>query len=104
MAENLVRINKEYLKSIALRANVTLKEMSTSIGRNDAYISKSLYKGEMRDYAAALICRVYGADIEKLVIKEEPKAEVKTAKAEQPTAETLARIEKKIDFLISQLT
>lgn len=97
--ETSVKINKEYLREIAQRANVTLKDMSNSLGRGDSFISKSLNRGVMQVQAAKLLCRMYGANFESLVIQNKPQI-----KTDDSMIETLKRIENKVDFLISQLS
>lgn len=102
---NLVKINSDYLCEIVQKAGISQCEVSRSIGRNMNYISQAKLRGEMQLPAAQLLCKIYGANVMDLLeMQDTQKPEEQEQKPYDLTAETLARIEKKLDFLIRKLS
>lgn len=75
-----VRINTDYLKEIHQRTGLSKKDFSESLGRHEQFLSSCEKRGYMPIQAAKLVCRMYGENIHKLVILDEPKPQAQ----EQP--------------------
>lgn len=104
IGSNLVKINRDYLCEIVQKAGISQSEVSRSIGRNMNYISQAKSRGEMQLPAAQLLCKLYGANVMDLLeMQDTPEPEKQKKKPDNLNAETLARIEKKLDFLIRKL-
>lgn len=68
----VVNINKEYLREIVSRSGFDQLEFSRRIGRYDRYVKNCLYTGRMDENAAKLVCSMFNRDEKKLIIREEP--------------------------------
>lgn len=100
-----ISINSSYLKEIVKKTGMTQKKFSAAIGQGEKCIPNAINRGTIRKQTAELICRLYGADFEKLTT---PEPEERTPlysddKSVAVLVNTLIRIEQKLDMLIAEL-
>ena len=61
----VVNINKEYLREIVSRSGFDQIEFSRRIGRYDRYVKNCMYTGRMDENAAKLVCSMFNRDEKK---------------------------------------
>lgn len=103
-----VRINVDYLQEIVSKSGLTHSEFAKTIGRTKSFVWNAKDRGIMQRPAAELLCKVHGADINKLLISEESESKESTPPyADAESIETLVNailnLEKKIDVIIAEL-
>lgn len=107
---NHVKIDTEYLSEIVKKSGLTHRDFGASVGRTESLVHKAKQRGYLQRPCAELICKIHGADINRLILPETPDSseqpEQKTPEAALVAAiETMAkasiRIEKKIDALLN---
>ena len=112
----IVNVNTEYLKDVLKRAKVSYKQASGELGRSEWYLSNLCQKSQearMIPLATAkLFCRIYNADLEKLVPEMEKETPIERADAENieiiaevlcKIRDTQRRMEAKIDAIAAKL-
>ena len=110
-ATNHVQIDTEYLSEIVRNSGLTHREFCATLGRTESLIHKAKQRGYLQKPCAELLCKVHGADINRLILPETT-AQPEQAEPEKPDAmmqsvETIAksqiRIEKKLDLLLEKM-
>ena len=109
------KINVEYLRHVLKVRGISQVKASKAIGRSDNYINKILASGVATLPAIQFFCQTFGVDIDKLIVKDEPKEpeqlsadlehggdviialERSTARA---IAQKLCEVDKKLDFIL----
>ena len=71
-ANNHVKIDTEYLSEIVRKSGLTHREFCATLGRTESLIHKARQRGYLQRPCAELLCKVHGADINKLIIPEIP--------------------------------
>ena len=104
-----IGINVPYLTEIIKQSKMTGRDFGNTIGQGGNWAKNVLYRGEAKDYAIDMICRMYGADRAKLttpVPKEEKQKETAPITIDDKSLEVLVnalvRIEKKLDRLMAR--
>lgn len=101
-------IDAKYIKSVLLARSISSADASRAIGRSPNYIANICRTGRMLMNSAEFFCKTFGADIDKLIVKDEPE------RSEQPVpvadAETIAALAKalisldrKVDLIMREL-
>lgn len=103
---NHVKIDTEYLSEIVKKSGLTHREFGASVGRTESLVHKAKQRGYLQRPCAELICKIHGADINRLILPEtpveiEPKKPDATMQSVETIAKALIRIEKKIDLILS---
>lgn len=102
------KIDTDYFMSVVKKSGLNQRQFSESIGRPKSFINNAMTRGYSQIPALKLICKIYGADYNKMVIpdalEEEPKAEQKIlpyadAESVEKLLGAILRIEKKLDKL-----
>lgn len=104
---NHVKIDTEYLSEIVKKSGLTHREFGASVGRTESLVHKAKQRGYLQRPCAELICKIHGADINRLILPEipveiEPKKPDATMQSIETMAKALIRIEKKIDLLMKE--
>lgn len=102
---NHVKIDTEYLSDIVRKSGLTHREFCATLGRTESLIHKAKQRGYLQKPCAELLCKVHGADINRLILPEkpveiEPKKPDATMQSVETIAKALIRIEKKLDLLL----
>lgn len=107
---NKVLIDKEYFRNAYRNSGLTRQEFGETVGKTASFIHNTLDRGYMMLPVAKLLCKTYDLDIDKLILHvespkpiEEPKPLMSDDKTLSALVETLNRVEKKLDFLFSEL-
>ena len=103
-----ININIPYFKEVVSKSHMTQSEFSKSLGQGDAWVRNVLSRGCALENTIKLMCRMYGADYNKLTT---PVTEVKLVapKPDEPPAELvvlisgMVRVERKLDLLLKEL-
>lgn len=101
-----VPINVDYFMSIVKKSGLTHREFSESVGRTKSFVYNAKDRAYMQLPTAKLLCKIYGADLDKLIAIDEPK-EATAQNADEQSINTLVKalinIDKKLDMLIREL-
>lgn len=98
----------DYFMSIVKKSGLTYRQFAESIGRSKSFVYNAMTRGYSQIPALKLMCKIYRADYNKMVIQdaveEEPKAEHKMlpyadAESVEKLLGAILRIEKKLDKL-----
>ena len=112
----IVNVNTDYLNDVLNSAKVTRRQASGELGRSEWYLSNLCKKPQQARRiplaTAKLFCRIYNADLEKLVHEMKKETPIDRADAEniEIIAEVLCKIrdtqrrtEAKIDAIAAKL-
>lgn len=97
-------VDIQYFLEIVRASGLSKKDFSESVGRTEAFVYNVQKRGYMQLPTAKLLCNLYDADLNKLLIQTEEPTEEKQEQQQMFYADwdILKRIEMKLDELLSR--
>lgn len=105
-SNSYISIDTDYFRKIVTNSGLTQEEFAKTVGRTKSFIWNSTHNRKMLRNTAELLCKMHGADLDKLIVKDEPKDQsvhYTDAQSIDTLVKAIINIDKKLDMLIREL-